>query len=150
MTKILIILICAMSMLLLSCDFDDADSLNRKEITDLFYDIEMDFNLGNVFGIMDRVHRDYLHKGDITRHLNEEILDRMGRFSLVDIEVIWIDLKGDYAVVHSRDVYQSEIETVTYTEPEDTGYFSYLKRIGGTWLIYGNQLLLKESIAANK
>src|SRR5690554_1944510 len=113
MTKILIILICAMSMLLLSCDFDDADSLNRKEITDLFYDIEMDFNLGNVFGIMDRVHRDYLHKGDITGHLNEEILDRMGRFSLVDIEVIWIDLKGDYAVVHSRDVYQSEIETVT-------------------------------------
>nr|MDK2850828.1 hypothetical protein [Candidatus Cloacimonadota bacterium] len=73
MTKTLIILISVLSLLsLLSCDIDDADSLNRKEINDLFYDIEMNFNLGDVMRIMDRVHRDYLHNGESSWHLNEE------------------------------------------------------------------------------
>nr|MDK2850827.1 hypothetical protein [Candidatus Cloacimonadota bacterium] len=67
----------------------------------------------------------------------------MGRFSLVDIEVLYIEIEGDYAVVYSTDVYQSDIESMTYHEPEDTGYFSFLKRVNGTWLIYGNQMSIK-------
>jgi len=143
MMKLSLILVLLFSMLLLSCDLDDADSLNRKEIRDLYYDLQMDFNLGNVFGMMDRVHRDYLHKGQITWHLNNEILDRMGRFQLLEIEILYIEINGDYALVHSRDHYTSDIEDFVYQEPEDSGYFSYLKRIGGSWLIYGDQMWIK-------
>jgi hypothetical protein len=147
MKKLWFILLICLVVLISSCDLDDPESLAQKEIRDILYDISLDFNLGNVYGILygilDHVHNDYLHKGQITWHLNEEILERMGRFQLLEIEVIFIEVNGNHAVAHTRDHYSSSIEDVVYEEPEDTGYFSYYYRENGSWLIYGNQSWVK-------
>lgn len=130
------ILICAS---IASCDLDDPESFAQKEIRDILYEISLDFNLGDVVGIMDHVHQNYLHQGEITWQLNNEILDRMGRFQLLEIEVLYIEINGSYAVAHTIDHYSSSIENVSYEEPEYSGYFSYFYRENGSWLIYGNQ-----------
>jgi hypothetical protein len=127
-----------------SCDKDSFEAVSQKEIRDLLYELSLDFNLGNAYGMLDKVHNDYLHKGNIVWHLNQEILDRMARFQLLDIEVLYIEFQGDrYAVAHTRDHYKSSIEDVTYNEPESSGWFSYLYRDNGAWLIYGNQMWAK-------
>lgn len=142
--KYLVLLVLILLLLLTgSCDADSAEAISQKEIRDLLYELSLDFNLGNVYGMLDKVHNDYLHKGKIVWHLNQEILDRMGRFQLLEIEVLYIELQGDrYAVAHTRDHYSSSLENVTYNEPESSGYFSYFYRDKGKWLIYGNQLWL--------
>jgi hypothetical protein len=145
MTKLALIILILLSLVLLSCDTDDDYTLSQKEIRDILYDISLDFNLGNTFGIMNHVHQEYLHKGEFSWHLNEEILDRMGRFQLLEIEVLFIEFNGNYAVAHTRDHYKSSLEDYTYNEPEDTGYFSYFYRSGGSWLIYGNQRWMMKS-----
>ncbi len=139
-------LLLIMGLLLLgSCDKEASETISQREIRDLFYELSLDYNLGNVYGILDRVHVDYLHKGNIVWHLNEEILDRMARFQLLEIEVLYVEFQGDrHAVAHTRDKYSSAIETVTYDEPESSGYFSYLYRDNNTWLIYGNQAWVKK------
>ncbi|MCB5294914.1 MAG: hypothetical protein RBQ67_04100 [Candidatus Cloacimonadaceae bacterium] len=144
MTKLpLLLLIILIALSLSSCDTDDDHTLSQKEIRDILYDISLDFQLGNVPGIMDHVHQDYLHKGQFSWHLNQEILDRIGRFQILDIEVVYIEIDGDYAIAHTLDHYSSSTEQYTYQEPEDTGYFSYFYRSKGSWLIYGNQRWFK-------
>lgn len=145
MRKALLLGLSLLCLLILSCDFDDAESLAQKEIRDILYDVSLDFNLGNVQGLMDHVHQDYLHKGEIILHLNNEILDRLARFQLLEIEVLYIEISGDYAVAHTRDHYQSDIESVTFNEPEDHGYFSYFHRSKGSWLIYGDHKWVKQN-----
>ncbi|MCB5248367.1 MAG: hypothetical protein WCY87_07040 [Candidatus Cloacimonadales bacterium] len=139
MMKASFAIIMLLSLFLLSCDLDNEESLSQKEIRDILYDVSMDFNLGNTFGIMDHVHQEYRHNGKTFYQMNEEINRRRDRFQLLEIEVIFIDINGDYAVAHTRDHYRSSIENVTFNEPEDSGYFSYFFRSNGTWLIYGNQ-----------
>ncbi|MCB5262115.1 MAG: hypothetical protein LHW64_06170 [Candidatus Cloacimonetes bacterium] len=140
-----VFILCALLCLVLlaSCKLDDPESLAQKDIRDILYDISLDFNLGNVYGMMNHVDNDYLHKGKITWHLNQEILDRMGRFQLLEIEVLYIEINGNYAVAHTIDHYSSSLENVDYNEPEDSGYFSYFHRRQGSWLIYGNQGWIK-------
>jgi hypothetical protein len=144
--KYLILFNLLILMLLIgSCDNESFESISQKEIRDIFYELSLDFNLGNVGGMLDKVHNDYLHKGNILWHLNEEILDRMARFNLLEIEVLYIEFQGDrYAVAHTRDHYSSAIENVSYNEPESSGFFSYFYRENGVWLIYGNQLWIKK------
>lgn len=145
MRTLSLFLLIILALQLVSCDFDDAESLSQKEIRDILYDISLDFNLGNSYGILDHVHQNYLHKGQITWHLNDEILDRMARFQLLEIEVLFIELDGNFAIAHTRDHYSSSIEDYTYSEPEDTGYFSYFYRDRGSWLIYGDQNWIKST-----
>lgn len=140
---LIIALICL--TLISSCKLDDASTLAQNEIRDILYDLSLDFNLGNVYGMMNYVDNDYLHKGQITWHLNQEILDRMGRFQLLEIEVLYIEVNGNYAIAHTIDHYSSSLENVDYNEPEYSGYFSYFHRKKGSWLIYGNQNWIKSS-----
>lgn len=139
MHKLLIVILLSVMLVIAGCDFDDADTLYRKEIRNLMYEIALDFSLGNTVGIMDKVHWNYLHNGDISYHFNQELINRMGRFSLLDIDVIYIELQGDYALVHTIDRYSSSIENVSYNEPETKGWMSYLKYERDGWMIYGNQ-----------
>ncbi|MDD4277877.1 MAG: hypothetical protein PHT37_08315 [Candidatus Cloacimonetes bacterium] len=139
---ILFALICL--VLCTSCNTDDSDNQAQREIRDILYDLSLDFNLGNVYGMMDHVDNNYLHKGKIAWHLNEEILDRRGRFQLLEIEVLYIEINGKYAVAHTIDHYKSSLESVDYHEPEDSGYFSYFHRNQGSWLIYGDQSWIKK------
>ena len=133
-----------LALILNSCDSESFEAESQRQIRNMMYEISSDFCLGNVYGILDKVHNDYLHKGQIVWHLNQEILDRLARFQLLEIEVIHIEFQGErFATVHSRDHYQSSIENVYYSEPEASGIFSYLKRENGKWLIYGNQMWIK-------
>ena len=105
-----------------SCDTESSEAISQREIRDLYYELALDFNLGNVYGMLDKVHNDYLHKGNIVWHLNEEILDRMARFNLLEIEVLYIEFQGSrYAVAHTRDRYSSAIEDLSYNEPDSSG-----------------------------
>lgn len=139
MNKLFVIALIILLFSLFGCSLDDADTLSRKEIRDLMYDISLDFSLGNLYGIMDKVHPEYLHKGNVSYHLNQELRNRMARFTLLDIDVIYIELEGHHALVHTIDRYSSSIENVDYHEPENYGWMSYLKYDRGSWLIYGNQ-----------
>ena len=143
--KYLSIIFLVLTLILVSsCDTENDEAISQRDIRNLMYGLSQDFNLGNVYGMLDRVHNEYLHKGQITYHLNQEILDRRARFQLLDIEVIYIEFRGDrHAIVHSRDHYQSSDENISFSEPEASGIFSYLVRDRGQWLIYGNQLWLK-------
>jgi len=74
-------------------------------------------------------------------NFNDLWLDRMAQYSLLEIEVLYIDLDDDYAVVHSKNKFISHSEPVILNEPEDSGDISYFKRENGVWYIYGNQRL---------
>lgn len=124
-----------------SCESNDSDTIAQREIRDILYDISMEFNLKNMSGIMEHLHIEYRHKGMTSYNFNALWLDRMAQYSLLEIEVLYIDLDDDYAVVHSKNKFTSHSETVTLNEPEDSGDISYFKRENGVWYIYGNQRL---------
>ena len=124
-----------------SCESNDSDTIAQREIRDILYDISMEFNLKNISGIMEHLHIKYLHNGMTSYNFNALWLDRMAQYSLLEIEVLYIDLDDDYAVVHSKNKFTSHSETVTLNEPEDSGDISYFKRENGVWYIYGNQRL---------
>lgn len=129
---------------LASCTTDDPNTIAQNEIRDVMYDISLDFNLGNIYGILDKVDDEYLHKGMIFWHLNQMWLDRLARFQLLEIEVLYIEIQNDLAVVHSKNTFTSSIETVVYNEPNDNGDISYFIRRNGQWLIYGNQAWIRK------
>jgi hypothetical protein len=141
--KLIYLIFLAGLILLTSCHTSDPETIAQKEIRDILYDVSLDFNLDNITGIMDHVHSEYLHKGMISYHLNDLWLDRMAQFSLLEIEVLYIEFEGDKAVVHSNNKFSSAIESVTLHEPEDSGDISYFIRENGVWLIYGNQMWAK-------
>ena len=145
MKKIFILLALICLALCMSCKQDDSDNQAQNEIRDIFYDLTLDYNLGNIYGMMDLVDNNYLHKGKITWHLNEEILDRKARFPLLEIEVLYIEINGRFAVAHTIDHYSSSVEDADYNEPEYSGYFSYFHRNQGSWLIYGDQSWIKKA-----
>jgi len=141
MKKFLISLVTLLILFLVSsCNNSDPDTIAQKEIRDILYDVSVNFNLKNITGIMDHLHDEYLHKGMIDYHFNDLWLDRMAQFSLLEIEVLYIELDGDKAIVHSNNKFSSAIESQTLHEPEDSGDISYFKRENGVWLIYGNHV----------
>lgn len=139
----LILFTASILLFAVSCKTSDPEAIAQKEIRDILYDLSVDFNLDNISGIMDHVSSEYLHKGLISYHLNDLWLDRMAQFNLLEIEVLYIELEGDKAVVHSNNKFTSAIETVTLQEPEDSGDISYFRRENGVWRIYGNQMWAK-------
>ncbi len=141
--RLLIALLVSLLLFTGSCQTSDPEAIAQKEIRDILYDLSVDFNLDNFTGIMDHVSSEYLHKGMISYHLNDLWLDRMAQFSLLEIEVLFIELAGDKAVVHSNNKFSSAIENTTLQEPEDSGDISYFRRENGVWLIYGNQMWVK-------
>lgn len=140
--KLLIII--AIALLIGSCTKEDEYITTLRQIREICYDISMDFCMGNLYGILDRVHPEYLHKGRTTYHLNQELRERLSRFPLLDIQVLYIDLKGDYLTVYSLDTYTSSYEEIRNEEPETFGWMSYFKYHRGQWLIYGNQSWLMD------
>ncbi|OQC06202.1 MAG: hypothetical protein BWX76_00495 [Candidatus Cloacimonetes bacterium ADurb.Bin089] len=144
MKRILLILFSIILLLtMLSCDSDNSEVLAKREISDILYDISMDFNLKDISGIMDHLHTEYLHNGMLGYNFNDLWLDRMAQFSLLEIEILYIELDGDKATVHSKNKFSSNSETQTLNEPEDSGDISYFRRENGVWYIYGNQQLFK-------
>lgn len=132
-----------LAVLLSSCGESDNDSIAQKEIRDILYNLSLDFNLNDIAGIMEYLSDQYLHKGMIAYHFNDLWLDRMAQFSLLDIEVSYIEFMDNKAVVHSNNKFTSAVENVTLSEPEDSGDISYFIRENGVWRIYGNQLWAK-------
>lgn len=128
---------------LTSCGPEDSDSIARSEIRDILYDVSVDFNLNDIYAIMEHLSPEYLHKGMIAYHFNDLWLDRMAQFSLLEIEIGYIEISGDLAVVHSTNKFSSAYENVTLNEPDDSGDISYFRRENGVWRIYGNQQWMK-------
>ncbi|MDY0151936.1 MAG: hypothetical protein RBS43_06645 [Candidatus Cloacimonas sp.] len=142
-----LLLILLLLLGLTNCGVEDADSIARRDIRDILYDISVDFNLNDIAPIMDHVHLDYLHKGLTSYNFNSLWLDRMAQFNLLEIEILYIEINGDYAIVHSSNKFSSASNSETLNEPEDSGDISYFRRDGGTWQIYGNQLQSKAEVA---
>ncbi len=143
------ILILIVALLLGSCGEDDTEQLAQREIRDVLYDISTDFNLKDMYGILEHLHIDYLHKGKITHHFNSDWLSNMARFSLLEIEVLYIEIQDNKAVAHTRNKFSSSAENIILNEPEDNGDISYFYRDNGMWYVYGNQAWLKKGIKRN-
>ncbi|HNQ43022.1 MAG TPA: hypothetical protein PKI59_01265 [Candidatus Cloacimonadota bacterium] len=136
-----LILPCALLLLLgsMSCGKNNPDQIAQNEIRELLYNLSQDFNRKDMARIMDRLHSDYLHKGMVSWSFNQQWLEHMGRFALLDIEVLFIETQDNKAVVHSVNTFTSSIETLVLTEPETVGDISYFIWHNGQWLLYGNQ-----------
>lgn len=129
-------------LMLCSCESSDSDTIAQREIRDILYDVSSDFNLHIMDGIMEHLHIDYLHNGMNSYNFNMLWLDRMAEYSLLEIEVLYIDLNGDTAIVHSNNKFTSSTgthEIQIFKEPDDSGDISYFRRENGVWYIYGNQ-----------
>lgn len=140
------IFIIIVALLLSSCREDDSDRLAQREIRDILYDISTDFNLKDMYGIMEHLHPDYLHKGNISYHFNDKWLEHFARFSLLEIEVLYIEIQDNKAVAHTNNKFSSAAETIILHEPEDNGDVSYFYRDNGAWYLYGNQAWAKKGI----
>jgi len=138
------ILVIIVLLAVTGCRDDDGDKAAQREIRDILYDISVDFNLKNVYGIMEHLHTDYLHKGNIAHHFNMRWLQHFDRFSLLEIEVLYIEIQDNKAVAHTRNKFISAYETMTLNEPADNGDISYFYRDNGVWYIYGNQQWFKK------
>jgi len=137
--KYLLITLVLLAMLLSNCAESNPDSIAQQEIRDILYSLSLDFNMNDVAGIMEYLSTQYLHKGMISYNFNDLWLDRMAQFSLLEIEVLYIEVPDNKAVVHSNNKFTSATENVTLSEPEDSGDISYFIRENGVWRIYGNQ-----------
>ena len=147
MKRLLLSLVLILVLLLVqSCKDTDADTIARNEIKDLLYDLSLDFNQHNIEGIMDHVHPDYLHKSMISWGFNDLWLDRMAQYSLLEIDVQFIDISNDKAIVTSTNTFTSAYETLVLNEPEDSGDIAYLIRDNGVWMLYGNQQWNKKGL----
>ena len=136
---VLTFLVCLLFLFIAGCKNTDPDTIARNEIRDILYDISQDFNTHNIEGIMDHVHPDYLHRSMISWGFNDLWLDRMAQYSLLEIEVLYIDISGDKAIVTSTNTFTSAYETLVLNEPQDSGDISYFIRDNGVWMVYGNQ-----------
>jgi len=144
MKKYLAVLLGMLIMLVLSsCESSDSDTLAQREIRDILYDISYDFNLKDMNGIMEHLHNDYLHRGMNRYNFNNLWLNRMTLYSLLEIEVLYIDLNGNSAIVYSKNKFMSNSDTQILNEPEESGDISYFKRDNGVWYIYGDQHMIK-------
>jgi len=141
-----LVIILIVAMLLGSCGEDDTEKLAQREIRDILYDISTDFNLKDMYGILEHLHTDYLHKGLISYHFNDDWLSYMARFSLLEIEVLYIEIQDNKAIAHTRNKFSSAAETVVLNEPADNGEISYFYRDNGVWYVYGNQAWAKKGI----
>lgn len=144
--KLIITALLFIGIFLGSCKEDSSDKIAQKEIRDILYDISVDFNLKNMYGIMEHLHTDYLHKGKIAYHFNTDWLDLMAQYSLLEIDVLYIELQDSKAIVHLRKKFSSSYETMEQNDPEDNGDISYFYRENGVWYVYGNQLWLKKGV----
>ena len=147
-SQVLILILSVLMLLMAGCKDSDPDTIARNEIKDILYDISQDFNQHNIEGIMDHVHQDYLHKSMISWGFNDLWLDRMAQYSLLEIEVLYIDISGDKAIVTSTNTFTSAYETLVLNEPEDNGDISYFIRDNGVWMVYGNQQWNQKEFAA--
>ncbi|GAB1468668.1 hypothetical protein MASR2M64_14110 [Candidatus Cloacimonadota bacterium] len=143
---IILVVVIVLALGFSSCNQDSSDTLAQKEIRDLLYSISTDFNLNQISPILDHLHLDYLHKGKIGHHFNIDWLNYMNRFSLLDIEVLYIEIEGAKAVAHTKNTFRSAYETEVHNEPEDNGEISYFYRDNGVWYIYGNQQWAKKGV----
>lgn len=141
MSKSLVLLLTLVSLLILlgSCKSSDPDTIAQNEIRDILYDISTDFNMQNIEGIMDHLHEEYLHKSMISWGFNDLWNDRMTQFNLLEIEVLYIELMDNKAIVHSTNTFISPTHEEILSEPEESGDISYFIRDDGMWLLYGNQ-----------
>ncbi|MDD2228469.1 MAG: hypothetical protein PHY48_03550 [Candidatus Cloacimonetes bacterium] len=147
MRKLIIFLIViVLGIGLNSCKQDSSDKLAQDEIREILYSISTDFNLKNMYEILEHLHTEYLHKGKIAHHFNINWLEYMGRFSLLDIEVLYIEIQDNKAVAHTKNTFSSAYETEVHNEPEDNGEISYFYRENGVWYVYGNQQWAKKGV----
>lgn len=109
------------------------------EISDILDDVCTYFNAHYMWGLMDLLHTEYLHNGLTSNHYNSLWLDRMSKYSWLDIQVSHIAIQGSYAVVYSTNNLISLSGTYTLNEPSDSGDISYFYYENGKWWIYGNQ-----------
>lgn len=126
-----------------SCDWMDEDSIARSEIREIIYDLERNYNWGDITGFMDLHHPDYLHKGRYRWQARDLWLDRMAEYSLMDASVIYIDIDGNYATVNMTIKLMSAEGDQTLHEPAASGDISYFYYDGSKWSIYGNQRWVK-------
>ncbi|MDZ4183161.1 MAG: hypothetical protein U1B83_09810 [Candidatus Cloacimonadaceae bacterium] len=141
--SIRLVILLTIALLMASCGWNDPQITAASEIRDILYDISVNFNFGNISGIMSHVHPDYLHKGMRDWGLRELWLDRMASYSLLSIDFISVQVDGNYALATMRMSFDSPSETLVLQEPGDSGDASYFFFDGDKWRLHGNRYYVR-------
>ncbi|MCL2062812.1 MAG: hypothetical protein FWG98_00370 [Candidatus Cloacimonetes bacterium] len=138
-TKILLIYLVTLTLLACITNYDD-DNVQRSRIADRLKMVEEAFNWSTTDSIMNNYHPDFLHFGD-DFHTQKIIWNEIKIFfPRMDIEILDIEIIGDYAIASFLLNYWDNTEARnTFPEPESFGYMSYFIYDRGEWWIYGNQ-----------
>ena len=129
-------------LLLASCKLTKPEYSTENQIKNTLYGISNSFNNKDLAPIMNAVHEDYSHNGMIKWNLRELWLDRMARYSLLEINVVQITFNGDYyATVTMVMDFQDAAGNLVLNEPWDSGDISYFYYNGRSWVICGNQFV---------
>ena len=97
--------------------------------------IKVSFNLGELDGIMQNYHPDFLHNTDSFTF--EEIVwqERLNQYVLINFEDIEIELHDNFANVS----FTMKLDEDVFNEPEDHGDVSHFYREFDGWKICGNE-----------
>ncbi len=138
MQKIIIILFCLM---LISCSGSTKNSdIQKSLIADVLFRIEEAFNEFNADKIISYYHTDFLHAGVNLMNAYYDWQDRMTLFNRIEIEVLDIELNGEYATAFLK-IYFFDTDNPygPFLTPERYGDLAYFIHDKGKWSLYGNQ-----------
>jgi len=134
--QLLLILFCV--FLLNSCDTSSPKEVARAEIEEIFEQVRSAYNFGDLSGIMEHFHPNFLHNGD--DYQNEEVVweIRLNQYSTLDFGELDIDLHNEYATVS----FILHLDDSEFSEPSyEKGDLSYFYNSFEGWILCGNEFL---------
>ncbi|MDO9577764.1 MAG: nuclear transport factor 2 family protein [Candidatus Cloacimonadales bacterium] len=136
MKQLLLILILVVS--LSSCETSSPKEIAKAEIEEIFEKVRSSYNFGDLPGIMEHFHPNFLHNGD-DYQVEEVVWElRRNQYPTLDFDDLYIDLNGDFASV-AFTLYLGDEE---FTEPStEKGDLSYFYKTFDGWKICGNEFV---------
>ena len=141
MKRLIFIFILSILFFVTSCTGDD-DNVQKSIIRDILQEIQISFfQKDSVEQIMRFYHPDFYHKGN--NFYAEQAIweDRLVRINRIEIEIVDIDIKNDYALAYLKITefdYQGH-PIRTYIDHETEGDLSYFFHDFRDWKLIGNQ-----------
>lgn len=136
MKQLLLILILVVS--LSSCETSSPKEIAKAEIEEIFEKVRSSYNFGDLPGIMEHFHPNFLHNGD-DYQVEEVVWElRWTQYSTLDFGELDIDLNNDFATVNFT-LYLGDEE---FSEPSsENGDLSYLYNTYNGWMFCGNEFV---------
>ena len=133
-----IFFIFVVALLLSSCETSSPKEIAKAEIEEVFEQIRTAYNFGELSGIMENFHPNFLHNSD-DFHAEEIIWEvRLNQYPTLDFGELEIDLHNDFATVE----FTLFLDGIEFTEPSsENGDLSYFYSSYNGWILCGNEFM---------